>query len=90
MTAIFYDMMHCELEDYVDDIVVKSRRLEDHVKVLRKVFERCRVFKLKMNPLKCAFGVFSGKFLEFLVHNKGIDVVSTKVTAMTTMKPLAT
>ena len=39
MTTIFHNMTHCELEDYVDDIVVKSRRREDHVKELRKVFE---------------------------------------------------
>ena len=61
MTAIFHDMMHQELEDYMDDVVVKSRRREDHVKVLRKAFERCRLFKLRMNPLKCAFRVFAGK-----------------------------
>ena len=47
-------MMHQELEDYVDDIVVKSRRREEHFHVMRKVFERCRTFKLRMNPLKCA------------------------------------
>ena len=46
----------------MDDVVVKSRRREDHVKVLRKAFERCRLFKLRMNPLKCAFRVFAGKF----------------------------
>lgn len=51
MTAIFHDIMHREMEGYVDDIVVKSRRKEDHVKVLRSVFERCRIFKLRMNPL---------------------------------------
>ena len=39
MTTIFNNMTHCELEDYVDDIVVKSRRREDHVKELRKVFK---------------------------------------------------
>ena len=39
MTAIFHNMMHCEMEDYVDDIMVKSRKREDHVKVLRKVFK---------------------------------------------------
>ena len=70
MTAIFHDMMHRELEGYVDDIVVKSKRREDHVQILRKVFERCRAFKLRMNPLKCAFGVSFGKFLGFLVHSK--------------------
>ena len=74
MTTIFHNMMHRELEDYVDDIVVKSRRREDHVKILRKVFERCRLFKLRMNPLKCAFGVSVGKFLGFLVYSRGIDV----------------
>ena len=69
MTAIFHDMVHQELEDYVNDIVVKSRRREEHFHVLRKVFERCRAFKLRMNPFKCAFGVSSGKFLGFLVHS---------------------
>ena len=69
MTAIFHDMVHQELEDYVNDIVVKSRRREEHFHVLRKVFKRCRAFKLRMNPLKCAFRVSSGKFLGFLVHS---------------------
>ena len=71
MTAIFLDMMHRELEDYVDDIVVKSRKREEHFHVLRKVFERCRAFKLRMNPFRCAFGVSSRKFLGFLVHCMG-------------------
>ena len=90
MTAIFHDMMHQELEDYVDDIVVKSKKREKHVQVLKKVFERCRTFKLRMNPLKCAFGVPSGKFLGFLVHRRGIDVDPAKATVIVTMKPPAT
>uniref|UniRef100_A0A2N9FKV6 Integrase catalytic domain-containing protein n=1 Tax=Fagus sylvatica TaxID=28930 RepID=A0A2N9FKV6_FAGSY len=52
MTAMFHDMMHKEIEDYVDDIVVKSKKREDHLRILRKVFDRCRLYKLKMNPLK--------------------------------------
>uniref|UniRef100_A0A2N9INS0 RNA-directed DNA polymerase n=1 Tax=Fagus sylvatica TaxID=28930 RepID=A0A2N9INS0_FAGSY len=71
MTAMFHDMMHCEIEDYVDDIVVKSKTRGDHFGILKKVFERCRLYKLKMNPLKCAFGVSAGKFLGFLVHQRG-------------------
>ena len=74
MTTIFHDMMHQELEDYVDDIVVKSRWREEHFHTLKRVFERCRAFKLRMNPLKCAFGVSFEKFLGFVVHNRGIDV----------------
>ena len=90
MTAIFHDMMHQELEDYVDDIVVKSKRREEHFCVLKRVFERYRAFKLRMNPLKCAFGVSSGKFLGFLVHSRGIDVDPAKAMAIATMRPPAT
>uniref|UniRef100_A0A2N9GLF3 Integrase catalytic domain-containing protein n=1 Tax=Fagus sylvatica TaxID=28930 RepID=A0A2N9GLF3_FAGSY len=86
MTAMFHDMMHKEIEDYVDDIVVKSKKREDHLGILRKVFDRCRLYKLKMNPLKCAFGVSAGKFLGFLVHNRGIDVDPAKASAVATMK----
>ena len=83
-------MMHTEIEDYVDDIVVKSKTKGDHLSILRKVFERCRLYKLRMNPFKCAFGVTVGKFLGFLVHQRGIDVDPSKVQAITTMKPPAT
>ena len=85
MTTIFHDMMHQELEDYMDDIVVKSKRREEHFYVLKKVFERYRAFKLRVNPLKCVFRVSSGKFLGFLVHSSGIDVDPAKATAIATM-----
>uniref|UniRef100_A0A2N9G772 Integrase catalytic domain-containing protein n=1 Tax=Fagus sylvatica TaxID=28930 RepID=A0A2N9G772_FAGSY len=90
MTAMFHDMMHHEIEDYVDDIVVKSKTKEDHFSILKKVFERCRLYKLKMNPLKCAFGVSAGKFLGFLVHQRGIDVDPARASAIATMKPPTT
>jgi ribonuclease HI len=86
MTAMFHDMMHKEIEDYVDDIVVKSKKREDYLETLRKVFDKCRLYKLKMNPLKCAFGVSTRKFLGFLVHNRGIDVDPAKASAIATMK----
>uniref|UniRef100_A0A2N9F0E4 Uncharacterized protein n=1 Tax=Fagus sylvatica TaxID=28930 RepID=A0A2N9F0E4_FAGSY len=87
MITIFHDMMHCELEDYVDDVVVKMETREGHFKTLRRVFERCRQYKLHMNPLKCAFGVAAGKFQGFLVHQRGIDMDSMKAKAIATMKP---
>ena len=90
MTAMFHDMMHREIEDYVDDIVVKSKTREDHFGILKKVFERCRLYKLKMNPLKCAFRVSAGKFLGFFVHQRGIDVDPARASAITTMKPPTT
>jgi hypothetical protein len=90
MTAMFHDMIHREIKDYVDDIVVKSKKMEDHLTILRKVFERCCLYKLKMNPLKCAFGVSVGKFLGFLVHQCGIDVDPMRASAIATMKPPTT
>ena len=88
MTAIFHDMMHKEIEDYVDDIVVKSKARENHFYDLRRVYERYRLYKLRMNPLKCAFSVPTGKFLGFLVHQRGIDVDPSKAQTIATMKPL--
>ena len=58
--------------------------------MLKKVFERSRTFKLRMNPLKCMFKVSSWKFLGFLAHSRGIDVNPAKATTIATMKPLAT
>ena len=78
MTAIFHDMMHTKIEDYVDDIVVKSKTRKYHLVILRKVFERCQLYQLVMNPLKCTFGVMAGKFLGFLVPQRGIDVDPSK------------
>ncbi|KAM2248686.1 hypothetical protein ACFXTI_003428 [Malus domestica] len=74
MQKIFNDMLHKNIECYVDDVVVKTKKRLDHLKDLRVVFERLRKYNLKMNPLKCAFGVTSGKFLGFVVKQRGIDV----------------
>ena len=86
MTTIFHDMMYKEMEDYVDDIVVKSKTRTGHLRVLEQVFERCKKYKLRMNPMKCAFGVSAGKFLGFVVHHKGISVDPAKAIAIATMK----
>uniref|UniRef100_A0A2N9HPH6 Integrase catalytic domain-containing protein n=1 Tax=Fagus sylvatica TaxID=28930 RepID=A0A2N9HPH6_FAGSY len=63
---------------------------EDHFGILKKVFKRCRLYKLKMNPFKCAFGVSAGKFLGFLVHQRGINVDPARASAIATMKPQTT
>ena len=70
----------------MDDIVVKSKTKVGHFQILEQVFERCRKYKLRMNPVKCAFGVFAGKFLGFHVHHSGISVDQAKNIAITTMK----
>ena len=67
MNAIFHDMLGHHMEIYIDDIVVKSKKADEHVNHLRKSFERMRLHQLKLNPLKCAFKVQIGNLLGFLV-----------------------
>ena len=68
MNAIFHDMLGHHMEIYIDDIVVKYKMATEHVNHLRKSFEMMRFHHLKLNPLKCAFGVRAENFLGFIVH----------------------
>ena len=68
--TLFHDMMHKEIEVYVDDMIVKSQGEDDHVINLKKLFKRLRKFQLKLNPVKCTFGAISVKFLGFVVSKK--------------------
>src|ERR1044072_3996257 len=85
MTTLFHDMMHKEIEVYVDDMIVKSDTEEEHIVHLRKLFERLRKYKLRLNPNKCTFGVRSGKLLGFIVSQRGIEVDPDKVKAIQEM-----
>jgi hypothetical protein len=79
MNLIFHDLLGVLMEVYIDDLVIKSASFEGHLADLRVAFERMRKYNLKMNPLKCAFGVSAGKFLGFVVHEKGIEIDPKKV-----------
>ena len=79
MTTLFHDMMHKEIEVYVDDMIAKSIDEEEHVEHLLKLFQRLRKYKLRLNPNKCTFGVRSGKLLGFIVSEKCIEVDPAKV-----------
>ena len=67
VTTLLQDLIHKEVEVYVDDMIVKSKDREGHIPALRKFFERIRFYKLQLNPKKCTFGVTSGKLLGFMV-----------------------
>jgi len=77
--------MHKEIEVYVDDMIAKSESETEHILNLKKLFERLRKFKLKLNPAKCTFGVKSGKLLGFIVSQKGIEVDLDKMRAIIEM-----
>ena len=60
------------------------------ISTLRKFFERIWLYKLRLNPKKCTFGVTSGKLLGFIVSQRGIEVDLDKIKAIVEMKPLRT
>jgi hypothetical protein len=65
MNLFFHELLDIIVEVYIDDIVVKSASLDSHLADLHLAFEKIRQYGLKMNPLKCAFGVSAGKFFGF-------------------------
>ncbi|KAA3485545.1 RNA-directed DNA polymerase (Reverse transcriptase), Ribonuclease H-like protein [Gossypium australe] len=87
MVMLFHDMMHKEIEVYVDDMIVKSRGEREHVGNLRKLFERLRKFQLKLNPAKCTFRATLGKLLGFIVSERGIEVDPDKIKAIQELPP---
>ena len=55
-TALFHDMMHKEVEVYVDDMIVKSEIRDGHFEALDKFLARLKKYNLRLNPKKCVFG----------------------------------
>ena len=80
--ALLHDMMHNEVEVYVDDMIVKSKDRGGHIINLMKFFERIKEYRLRLNIQKCTFGVIVGKLLGFLVSDKGIEVDVSKIKAI--------
>ncbi|GKV37355.1 hypothetical protein SLEP1_g45396 [Rubroshorea leprosula] len=87
VTIVFRAQISRNLEVYVDDIVVKSSRAEDHLTDLAGTFNNLRRCSMKLNPAKCTFSVESGKFLGFMVSRRGIEVNPKKIKAIEEMKP---
>ena len=86
-TTLLHDMMHKEVEVYVDDRIVKSKDRSGHITNLRKFFTRIQKYKMRLNPAKCTFGVTFGKLLGYVVSKRGIEVDLSKIKAITEMKP---
>ena len=85
--ALLHDMMHNEVEVYVNDMIVKSKDKGGHIINLRKFFKRIKEYRLRLNPQKCTFGVTTGKLLGFLVSIRGIEVDPSKIKAILEMPP---
>jgi hypothetical protein len=65
INIIFHDLLGVLMEVYIDGVVVKSVGFEEHMTDLKLSLERMKKYGLRMNTLKCTFGVTSGRFLVF-------------------------
>ena len=79
MNKIFAQQIGRNVQVYVDDMLVKSQRKEDHLDNLKETFDTLRSYNMKLNPGKCAFGVTAGKFLGFMVSQRGIEANPDKI-----------
>jgi hypothetical protein len=91
MTAkVLHSQIGRNVLTYVDDIIVKSTKQENHIADLQETFANFRQACLKLNPEKCVFGVKKGKFLGCLVSTKGIEANPSKIEAILRMEPPST
>ena len=67
MNKMFTHQLGRNIQVYVDDMLVKSVRENDHLCDLQEIFNTLRSYNMKLNPSKCVFGVTAGKFLGFMV-----------------------
>ncbi|KAK1551031.1 hypothetical protein Q3G72_028858 [Acer saccharum] len=73
------------MEVYVDDMLTKSITVDKHVDDLRETFDVLVRYGMKLNPAKWVFGVPSGRFLGYQVHQRGIEVNPEKIQALAKM-----
>jgi hypothetical protein len=90
MNLIFHDLLGIILEIYIKDVVLKSDSMDNYLADLRLALERMCRYGLKMNPLKCTFGVSAGMFLGFIIHEHGIEKDPTKIKSINKLNVVTT
>ncbi|CAL8096158.1 unnamed protein product [Prunus armeniaca] len=84
VNRIFTKHIGSIMEVYVDNMLVKSRTAEEHLNNLAFMFGILN--RMRLNPTKCAFGVSSGKFLGFMISERGIEANLEKIKAIIDME----
>ena len=87
MTRMFEPQLGKSIEVYIDDMVVKNKVVSKHVRDLEDIFEILRRHKLRLNALKCSFGVELGKFLGYMVTHWEIEVSPDQIRAVNSLQP---
>ena len=88
MTSMFKPQLGKSIEIYVDDMVVKSKVVSEHLGDLGSTFNVLREHKLCLNASTCSFSMGLGKFLGYMVTHMGIEVNPNQIKAINDLKPL--
>ena len=86
VNEVFKDLNGNTMEVHIDDMLVISLDRNDHIKHLEEAFALLWKFNVKLNPEKCTFGIASGKFLGYLVTQRGIEANPDQISAILGMK----
>ena len=87
ITKMFEPQLGMSIEVYVDNMIVKSKVVSEHVGDLTNIFGILRKYKLCLNASKCSFGVGSGKFLGYMVTHRGIEVNPDQIKVINNLQP---
>ena len=87
VTLMFESQIGRNIKAYNDDMVIKSRQVEEHLVDLGEIFSVLREHKLRLNVSKCSFGVSSGKFLSYMITHLGIEVNPDQIKAINNLHP---
>ena len=87
MTKMFESQMGKNIKVYIDDMVVKSKIVSEHIGDLTNIFEILRGHKLHLNASKCSFGVGLGKFLGYMVTHQRIKVNPDQIKVINNLQP---
>ena len=79
VNKMFVQQIEHNVKVYIDNMLIKSREEDHHLSDLREMFEILRLYGMKLNPSKCVFGVSSGKFLSFMVSQRGVEANPDKI-----------
>jgi hypothetical protein len=85
--SMLESQMGCNIFTYVDNIVIASKKKEDHLFDLAETFANMREARLRLNPKKCILGVRQGKILDYLVLHRGIEANPRKLHVILDMAP---
>ena len=86
MTRMFKSQLGKNIEIYIDDMVVKSKVVLEHLGELGNIFEVLKKYKLRLNASKCSFGIGSDKFLVYMVTHRGIEVNLDQIKAINNLQ----